>query len=342
MKKLLIIGSNSVHTFNYIDLIAGYFDDVLLLTNKRNPDSPIPQETADFHYNLTSFFTTPKKIRELVELYKPTHIHVHQANSYAFFTARALGYRTNMFLTAWGSDILLLPKKNFFWKTIVQYSLNRFSFFTADSQEVADEISKLIKVSNPVLVANFGIEIHDIDCKKENVIYSNRLHKPLYRVEKVIHAFHRFLQSKPQENWILVVGAVGTETDKLKELTCQLGIENQVEYIGWVDAETNRNWYACSRFWISIPESDATSISLLEAMAYGCIPIVSNLPSNKEWITDGENGFIVQNLETEYLSKMLEIDFEKAIRINKDRILKDGTKEANRKKFIELYELVGA
>jgi hypothetical protein len=39
---------------------------------------------------------------------------------------------------------------------------------------------------------------------------------------------------------------------------------------------------------------------------------------------------------------MLEIDFEKAIRINKDRILKDGTKEANRKKFIELYELVGA
>ena len=77
-------------------------------------------------------------------------------------------------------------------------------------------------------------------------------------------------------------------------------------------------------------------------MAYGCIPIVSNLPSNKEWITDGENGFIVQNLETEYLSKMLEIDFEKAIRINKDRILKDGTKEANRKKFIELYELVGA
>jgi glycosyltransferase involved in cell wall biosynthesis len=141
---------------------------------------------------------------------------------------------------------------------------------------------------------------------------------------------------------MLVVGAVGTETDKLKELTSQLGMENQVKFIGWVDAETNRNWYACSRFWISIPESDATSISLLEAMAYGCIPIVSNLPSNKEWITDGENGFIVQNLETEYLSKMLEIDFEKAIRINKDRILKDGTKEANRKKFIELYELVGA
>jgi glycosyltransferase involved in cell wall biosynthesis len=276
----------------------------------------------------------------LVAQYQPTHIHVHQANSYAFFTARALGKGQNMYLTAWGSDILLLPKKNFFWKKIVQYSLSRFSFFTADSQEVADEITKLIPVENPVLVANFGIEIHDVSSKKENILYSNRLHKPLYRVNKVIEAFHRFLQTNPSENWKLVIGAVGTETDKLKEMVAELGIENQVEFIGWVDAETNRNYYAKSKFWISLPESDATSISLLEAMAYDCVPIVSNLPSNKEWIKNGENGFIVQDLEKEFLSDMLIVNLEKAININKERILQDGTKEANRKKFIHLYEQV--
>lgn len=340
MKKLLIIGSNSVHTFNYIELISGYFDDVLLVTNKQNPDSTIPQVIADFHYNFNSFLATPKKIREVVDNYKPTHIHVHQANSYAFFTARALGKGQNMYLTAWGSDILLLPKKNFFWKKIVQYSLNRFSFFTADSQEVADEINKLISVQNPVLVANFGIEIHEYSTEKQNVIYSNRLHKPLYRVNKVIEAFYRFLQTNPSENWRLVIGAVGTETDKLKEMAKELGIENQVEFIGWVDAEINRNWYAKSKFWISLPESDATSISLLEAMAYGCVPVVSDLPSNKEWIKNGENGFIVRDLEKEYLSDMLIVNLEKAININKERILKDGTKEANRKKFIHLYEQV--
>ena len=340
MKKLLIIGSNSVHTFNYIELISGYFDDVLLVTNKQNPDSTIPQVIADFHYNFTSFLDTPKKIREVVDNYKPTHIHVHQANSYAFFTARALGKGQNMYLTAWGSDILLLPKKNFFWKKIVQYSLNRFSFFTADSQEVADEMNKLISVQNPVLVANFGIEIHEYSTEKENVIYSNRLHKPLYRVNKVIEAFYRFLQTNPSENWRLVIGAVGTETDKLKEMVKELGIENQVEFIGWVDAEINRNWYAKSKFWISLPESDATSISLLEAMAYGCVPVVSDLPSNKEWIKNGVNGFIVRDLEKEYLSDMLIVNLEKAININKERILKDGTKDANRKKFIQLYEQV--
>jgi glycosyltransferase involved in cell wall biosynthesis len=340
MKKLLIIGSNSVHTFNYIELISSCFDDILLVTNKQNPDSTIPQVTADFHYNVNSFLHTPKKIREVVEHYNPTHIHVHQANSYAFFTARALGKRQNMYLTAWGSDILLLPKKNFFWKKMVQYSLNQFSFLTADSQEVADEINKLIVVKNPVLVANFGIEIHEVSSSKENIIYSNRLHKPLYRVNKVIEAFHRFLQTNPSENWKLVVGAVGTETDKLKQMVSELGIANHVEFIGWVDTETNRKYYAKSKFWISVPESDATSISLLEAMAYGCIPIVSNLPSNKEWIKNGENGFIVTDLEIEYLSEMLSVDLVYARNINKERILQDGTKEANRKKFIRLYEQV--
>jgi glycosyltransferase involved in cell wall biosynthesis len=109
-----------------------------------------------------------------------------------------------------------------------------------------------------------------------------------------------------------------------------------------LDSETNRNWYARARFWISIPESDATSISLLEAMAYGCIPIVSNLPSNKEWITDGENGFIIKNLDEEYIEEMLAIDFEKAIQINKERILRDGTREANRQKFFNLYDQISA
>jgi hypothetical protein len=75
-------------------------------------------------------------------------------------------------------------------------------------------------------------------------------------------------------------------------------------------------------------------------MAYGCVPIVSDLPSNKEWIKDGVNGFIVRDLEKEYLSDMLIVNLEKAININKERILKDGTKDANRKKFIQLYEQV--
>jgi glycosyltransferase involved in cell wall biosynthesis len=43
--------------------------------------------------------------------------------------------------------------------------------------------------------------------------------------------------------------------------------------------------------------SDGTSVSLLEAMAAGCVPVLSDLPANREWVVDGLNGFLVSDLD---------------------------------------------
>ena len=48
--------------------------------------------------------------------------------------------------------------------------------------------------------------------------------------------------------------------------------------------------------YISIPTSDSTSVTLLEAMAAGSLPIVSDLPANREWIEDGKNGFLLEDM----------------------------------------------
>lgn len=45
-------------------------------------------------------------------------------------------------------------------------------------------------------------------------------------------------------------------------------------------------------FYVSASLSDGASVSLLEAMACGLFPIVSDIPANREWITDGENGLL--------------------------------------------------
>ena len=45
--------------------------------------------------------------------------------------------------------------------------------------------------------------------------------------------------------------------------------------------------------YLSATSSDGTSISLLEAMACGTLPIVSDIPANQAWITGGTNGFLV-------------------------------------------------
>jgi glycosyltransferase involved in cell wall biosynthesis len=97
--------------------------------------------------------------------------------------------------------------------------------------------------------------------------------------------------------------------------------------------------YSKAKIWVSIPESDATSISLLEAMACGCIPIVSDLPANREWIKSGVNGIVVKDLESDFISEALIINEINAIELNKKRIMLDGSKESNREKFINLYNI---
>jgi glycosyltransferase involved in cell wall biosynthesis len=72
----------------------------------------------------------------------------------------------------------------------------------------------------------------------------------------------------------------------------------QVEFAGHLSAEAQSAWYARAQWWVSLPQSDSVAVSLLEAMAHGCIPLLSDLPANREWVRDGENGLIVVDAES--------------------------------------------
>ena len=84
---------------------------------------------------------------------------------------------------------------------------------------MADEIKRIQPLSTPVLIANFGIGFtppkHVV---KEKIIYSNRLHKPLYRIDAIIEAYKKMKQHPLLQDWKLVIAAVGEETDNLKKL----------------------------------------------------------------------------------------------------------------------------
>ena len=58
--------------------------------------------------------------------------------------------------------------------------------------------------------------------------------------------------------------------------------------------------------YISASLSDGTANSLLEAMAAGLFPIVSDIPANREWIADGENGMLFPPGDHMALARCLE------------------------------------
>jgi len=328
-KKLLIIGSTSVHTENFFQLMKGEFKEVQVISK------------INFSlWSLSAQLNTPRTIRSTVKKFNPDIVHIHQVNSVAYYALRALiplGIPT--VLTAWGSDIYLTPKRNFILKSLVRWNLKHADSFTADSNDLATAMQNLIPERKiDILIANFGINLEPVQTVKEKIFYSNRLHKKLYRIDFILRAFAKFKSKANREEWKLIVGAVGEETENLKALALSLGIDSCTTFVGWLQPDDNANNYAKATYYISIPESDATSISVLEAMASGCIPILSDLPSNNEWITHKSNGFIAKNVTSDFISDAFETEFSNAAELNKERIERDGTKQANRKKFISLYE----
>ena len=344
MSKLLLIGSGSnVHTYNYHKLIESYFDEILLITDVIRPEfDSINPVKGDFTIRnpikaYKNYLFLKKKIRQ----FNPEIIHIHQANSTSFLSLKA-AKKTSIptIVTTWGSDVLYTPEQSSILNKMVLYNLKNAEYLTADAKHVADKIVERVgETKNEIVIANFGVEDFYKNVPKENIIYSNRLHKKLYRINTVLKAFSRFIKDKAEE-WKLIIAADGKETDNLKTIAQELKISDKVEFVGWLNKEANYKYYNCAKIFVSIPESDATAISLLEAMSAGCLPVVSDLPANREWIVDRENGIIVKNLNENFLQKALDQDMQKAAEINKDIICRHGTKEVNRKKFIDLYKKI--
>lgn len=349
--KLVIVGSNSIHCKRFIQGVIDRqeFAIYLIVNAKFCEFTELTQYVVNFSFtNLRA----KQQIAQILKQIQADVVHIHQANSYAWHTLRAisqLSYRPKIILTTWGSDILILPKKNHFFARMVRYNLQNADIITTDSLFMSTTIQQLLRaVSRPIHVINFGIQ--QLPAKqnlviKQKLILSNRLHKPLYRIALIIHAFSQLvINGLIDMEYKLLIAANGEETTKLQGLALKLGIAGRVSFTGMIAYEELTSYYQVANIFISVPMSDGTASSLLEAMAYGCIPVLSNLPANLEWVIDGVNGFIVSNineLAKEILAAIkISADnqsYRELYSFNYDLIRRKAVFSSNIKKFIELY-----
>lgn len=334
--RVLHVGPNSVHVISYIQAL-NKLDSVtsFLLTDSEINDKELHFKVEDLHsLNPIKIRQKLRSIKKLFVDFMPDVIHVHQVNRMGFWLVR-LAKKMNIpvVVTAWGSDVLLMPQQNKLYYYLVKSTLSKAKIITADAQLMIDAMKK-IAPNHKYVWLQYGID--PIEGKqKGNIIYSNRLHKPLYRIDKIVDLFAEFNKANP--DWLLKIAATGSETDWLKQRVADYGIESKVQFVGWLSNEENRINYETAKIYISIPESDGTSVSLLEAMSAGCIPIVSDLPANREWIDNGKNGVIWEGL-TNPIIKAMDLDANVVAATNLDLILRKATRSASLDQFTHLYE----
>jgi len=129
---------------------------------------------------------------------------------------------------------------------------------------------------------------HSLDGKF--AVVSTRSHLPFYRLADLVKASARVAEKIP--GFQLVLAGEGKETSYLKELAGQLNLGDKVTFTGRLEPERLARILAASRVYVSTSPQEGSSVSLLEAMNCGCLPVVTDIPANREWIEHGENGLL--------------------------------------------------
>ncbi len=323
-KYILFADGNSPHILKWVKELVKYFDVHLMSLNGvmseiheyiKKENVYILNDKVDTSGGNYKLIFKLKEIRKTIKQIDPRYINAHYLSSYGFLAALSKSVVDDVVLiqSTWGSDILVEPFSNVVRKQIAKFALRKASFISSDSWYMSDVIEKLVG-KKEILVFPFGFDsIEKYEIKKEKLIFSNRALKSFYNIEGIIRWF-----AKQEGAYRLVIANEGIEKDRLEALVVQLGVSKSVLFVGYLSEVEQISYYKKAKYYISIPDSDATSVSLLEAMQYGAIPIVSNIPANREWVLDGVNGIYFDSSKN--LDKIkVEEDFAK---INQN-ILKD-------------------
>jgi glycosyltransferase involved in cell wall biosynthesis len=223
-------------------------------------------------------------------------IHAHYLSSHgtlAWLATRWLGVPGRLVGSAWGSDILLAPRRSALLRAVTRRVLRGCVLATSDSQVMAGRMREF--GAGEVMVFPFGLEALPATAgtKDDGLFFANRALEPLYRPQRVLQVFAAVARAWPQAR--LVVANDGSLRAALEDQARAPGLTGRVRFVGRLAADAQAACYDEARWYLSLPASDSVAVSVLEAMAHGCVPLLSDLPANRELVRDGDNGLIVSD-----------------------------------------------
>ena len=251
-------------------------------------------------------------VRILREI-KPDVLHAHYVVEYGFFAASA-GFHP-LVVSAWGSDILIAANASRLARMITRYTLRRADLVTSNNEHMSESIRAMGFPAECVATIVFGTDAFFLERAEASVnrlpsqagpptiISTRSLDSPLYNIDVVLRAVATLVSRFPDLQ--LLVAGTGRLRPKLEALARDLGLDKNVQFLGWLDSPALRDAFARSHVYVSVPDSDATSVSTLSAMAAGCFPVLSDLATQREWVEDGVNGFLMPPRDVRALAQRL-------------------------------------
>ena len=203
-------------------------------------------------------------------------------------------------VSTWGNDLTLHAPSTLRMSAMTRRALQRVDGLLSDTQrDAALALEWGFDAKKPALVVpgNGGIDLDEIFTITRGIerteppqVINPRGLRSYVRTDTFFKAVPLVLARRPDVQFACASQAGQVEA---KRWVQQLGIEKNIRLLPFLSQPDLWREYARSQVSVSISTHDGTPNSLLEAMSLGCLPICGDIESIREWITDGENGLLV-------------------------------------------------
>lgn len=369
MKILFLADAASIHTVRWTDYFASKGHEVHVLSY--NPFIAPPPKEVNFHrlwlirpipaisYPVNLVFGA-LQIRHLAKKIK---IDVLNAHYLSIFGAMCCLSGIHPFIASvWGSDVLRLNANPPLMRFMVPFSMRVADMVTTTAIQTRDYVINTFKLSpEKVLRIPWGINLeifhkgyeNNVDILKKSlrlepempVILSNRNLVADNGIENIIDSIPIVLKRHPKVVFLFIRGYGSTKyEEKITVKAKDMGILEQIRIISrLVSPEEMAVFLNASNAFISLPKTDQFASSIMEGMACGTTPILSDLSVYRQYLRDGENAMFVDPADSEDIASAVNFCLdnpnirEEFYAINRKIIEREEDWSRNAKRMEELY-----
>jgi glycosyltransferase involved in cell wall biosynthesis len=317
LRLCYIANPYSIHTQRWLRFFAGRGHEVHLIGVSPMPGSfplgAVPTQVvfydlmAQVNVRKLRFLAWGLAARRIVHRLRPDVLHAHHVAG-AGWVGAAAGYHP-FIVTAWGSDLLLGPRRSWTQRQLARWALRRADYVTCVSHNLAQAARGLGADPAHVEVVPWGVDTGVFHPAPEKealraqlglgtgpIVLSIRALRELYNPLDIARAIPLVLAQVPEARFI--IRTYNCDPDLLarfKDFVREHEVMEAVQYIGDLPNEQAiADLYRAADVVVSVPTSDGTPSSVLEALACGALPVLSDVPSLREWIRHEQEGLFAQ------------------------------------------------
>lgn len=342
MKILLLADPASSHTVKWANSLnnAGFEIKIFGLSDY-NPDaynkniaiitrsfSEKIKNKKDGNFQKSVYLFSLSDLKKVIKDFKPDILHAHSASSYGLLGALT-GFHP-YFVSVWGSDVYIFPKKSLLHKSIYKFVMKKGDKIFSTSHAMKKETSLYTK--KEISVIPFGIDtnvfkaedVKSIFDKNDIIIGTVKKMEDHYGIKYLIDAFRLTADSNPKLQLKLLLVGGGRDFERYQNYIQAQGLNEKVVMTGLVPYSEVVKYQNMIDISVIPSLSESFGVSVLEASACEKPVIVSDTGGLPEVVKDGITGFIVPPKDVNAISEKLnELIHNRELRI---KLGKNGRK----------------